>query len=243
MHRAGDAKQCRNRGGQYPHQNGKQNCPAYGKKCHHCSKIGHFAKYCLSKRKETDRQKADINEMCTKPDSNNTEQFNSKQAQNTHTDDEFTFQLYDKQKQPQVTVSKANIPIRVIIDSGSTVNIINDFTFRAIKRNNSTVSLQQSNSKMYPYGTDKPLTVLGQNHCMPRLCITQENAYPAATHQQFLDCYKHLSTQSMTSILTHKYNKSSTNINYCSKVWVSLKEEKSNISPYYITMHFILMKT
>ncbi len=42
------------------------------------------------------------------------------------------------------------------------MNILNEGTFRAIKRNNPTVNLQQSNAKIYPYGAEQPLTVLGQ---------------------------------------------------------------------------------
>ena len=36
---------CRNCGGNWPH---KQGCPAKGKECHKCSKIGHFSKACRS---------------------------------------------------------------------------------------------------------------------------------------------------------------------------------------------------
>ena len=40
--------QCRNCGGQFPHEGGKTKCPAYDKTCHQCNKIGHFDKHCLS---------------------------------------------------------------------------------------------------------------------------------------------------------------------------------------------------
>ena len=35
-------KQCRNCGGQFPHEGGKTKCPAYGKICNQCNKIGHY---------------------------------------------------------------------------------------------------------------------------------------------------------------------------------------------------------
>ena len=92
----------------------------------------------------------------------NSEQFNSKHTPENDTDNEFTFHLFNQQKQPQVAVSIANIPTQVIIDSGSTVNIIDEGTFRAIKRDNPSIALKQSNTKIYPYVAAKTLTVLGQ---------------------------------------------------------------------------------
>ena len=43
---------CRNCGGIWPHINGKQSCPAYGRKCHSCSRSNHFARCCRSKERE-----------------------------------------------------------------------------------------------------------------------------------------------------------------------------------------------
>ena len=65
-------------------------------------------------------------------------------------------------KQPQATISICNIPIRVIIDSGSTVILINKATFKVLKQNSHTLNLRRSNAKIYPYGTEKPLEVLGE---------------------------------------------------------------------------------
>ena len=52
---------CRNCGGKFPHKNGRESCPARGKQCHNCQKMGHFAKYCKSppkpKRKSSKRHR------------------------------------------------------------------------------------------------------------------------------------------------------------------------------------------
>ena len=39
---------CRNCGGKFPHKNCMESCPARGKQCHNCQKMGHFAKCCKS---------------------------------------------------------------------------------------------------------------------------------------------------------------------------------------------------
>jgi hypothetical protein len=38
-------QKCRNCGGSYPHIGGKSSCPAAGKKCFECGKMGHFGKH------------------------------------------------------------------------------------------------------------------------------------------------------------------------------------------------------
>ena len=45
-------QKCRNCGGSYPHIGGKSSCPAAGKKCFECGKIGHFGKHCMSKQQQ-----------------------------------------------------------------------------------------------------------------------------------------------------------------------------------------------
>ena len=39
--------------GSKPHLGGRTHCPAYDKTCHHCSKIGHFAKVCRARQSRT----------------------------------------------------------------------------------------------------------------------------------------------------------------------------------------------
>ena len=65
--------------------------PAYGKKCHNCSKSGRFAKYCLSNSKKH-RQRQNVNNLNTGGEALNP------QTVADDTDDEFIFTLGNKQK-------------------------------------------------------------------------------------------------------------------------------------------------
>ena len=50
-----------------------------------------------------------------------------------------------------------------MIDSGATVNLIDEEAWSKIqKRNNKSIMLQKSTSHIYPYGSDKPLELKGK---------------------------------------------------------------------------------
>ena len=55
---------CRNCGGKFPHKNGMESCPARGKQCHNCQKMGHFAKYCKSSPKPKGKVRSVTDNNC-----------------------------------------------------------------------------------------------------------------------------------------------------------------------------------
>lgn len=72
---------------------------------------------------------------------------------------------HDRVSQPiksTKTFLKINdVNTQVIIDSGSTVNLIDKNSFNQIQKNTKAIQLQKSRKKIFPYGISKPLDIIG----------------------------------------------------------------------------------
>lgn len=94
-------------GGPFPHDVGRDACPASGVKCNACSKTGHFAKCCLSKPKQPPRRH-NVREISQA----------EKPAYLSDTDEEFDYAINAENKQPETITQIANITVYVIKRSG-----------------------------------------------------------------------------------------------------------------------------
>ena len=112
-------KSCFFCGGNYPHPQGRNSCPAHGKTCNNCRKSGHFAKVCWSVilpfRKV---QTAEYRQHCHRP----WQWFIliTRASLSVSNDDEFIFTVTEnhlKKVQPFAT-------IRILVDSGASVNML-----------------------------------------------------------------------------------------------------------------------
>lgn len=79
---------------------------------------------------------------------------------NSSTDDEYVYVTRDTKtlRQPMTKIWIAGNPAEVLIDSGASVNLLDEKTYQKVKSN---VALERSNKKILPYGTQTPLTLLG----------------------------------------------------------------------------------
>lgn len=179
---------CRNCGGPFPHQGGRTSCPSYGLRCARCFKFNHKAQYCLSSN-NTNQPSAPVYQNRTpapwqiqKPsrplqrnrirrvDTYEGDDNPDEISESEQTNQEYAYHVDAGQtsptmsnKQPQVRVYVNKTPIKFIIDSGATVNVIDDVTLSAMK---SPPTLRNARSKLYAYGAKSPMVVRGTFHAL-----------------------------------------------------------------------------
>ena len=84
------------------------------------------------------------------------------EEQPSDTDEEFIYTIIPSKKTPETTVKVAEVPVQVKIDTGSSVNILNSEHFKKIKQQNSRIKLQPTKTKVFAYGAQHPMHLLGQ---------------------------------------------------------------------------------
>ncbi|XP_071838451.1 uncharacterized protein [Apostichopus japonicus] len=154
-------KKCYQSGHDFPHQG---LCPAKGKECHSCGKIGHYARMCQSTRTKPQQHKIDnrrkgLNNIETSKESEQSKSTTS------HDDDNvsYTFvisRIGSASSGPSVIVKVEHTEITALINSGAKVNIIDEETFICM---HPRPQLQKSDIKLYGYG--KNLLMLKGKFC------------------------------------------------------------------------------
>jgi hypothetical protein len=138
-------QKCYNCGGSFPH---KGVCPAKGKTCNKCKKSNHFAKVCRSGKK--------VHSLTTTTET----------TQHTYSssEDEYLFGLneHNNTKQPKATVCLKETQLEMVVDTGATVNIMDENTLSKLK---SQPKLNNTKTKIYPYGSGKSIDIIGTFDC------------------------------------------------------------------------------
>jgi len=177
-------RRCRNCGGVFPHPGGRTSCPAWGKQCRLCLKPNHFARQC---RSATDQQR-NFRSTPRQPPPQPPPQTAPRNAAPRHrqvrhvqqdidlhdesrdvdadaipADDEYAFAA-DKPstpKQPTVSVKLQGTTVNCIVDTGASVNILDESAFQKLEYK---PVLHKSRTRIYAYGCKKPMKVLGTFH-------------------------------------------------------------------------------
>ena len=151
--------QCRQCGYTWPHTRGP--CPAIGKTCTTCGKPNHFAQMCLTGKvwptsrdaKQPPQQKnrsPQVRQVRVQPD-----------RISESSDEEYLFTLGLKDgdgKVPKITVTVNGIPISMMVDTGASTNIMDEATFSKLQ----SIELQSTSSRIFAYGSESQLSVLGK---------------------------------------------------------------------------------
>ena len=86
---------------------------------------------------------------------------------------------------PKVTVNVLGTPVEFFIDTGSSVNVIDDTTFKCISHSSSvSTRLSPTAAKIFAYGIISPLQVLGQITCPISFQHTETTALFYVTRPQ-----------------------------------------------------------
>jgi hypothetical protein len=134
-------KRCFRCGGTWPHNGGK--CPAEGQRCNNCSKYNHFARVCKSRNQNQNENSANAVHSNTQDS-----QLPSTNYDQDSTDsEEYSFNIHatnTKEQNKQSYYAKVKLgksTIKFQIDSGSTANIIDEFTFANIQKEYPSIQL------------------------------------------------------------------------------------------------------
>ena len=152
-------KKCYNCGGIFPHEGGRMKCPAWGKKCLSCEKYNHFAKCCRSGNNKVREGKV----KAVKADND--------QSSSSSNDGESTYRMEvvgsiekGKGRRPIRRIKIEDQEIKVLIDTGSTVNVMDECTYR--EKFAKTCKLRKSTSVIHSYHTSEnptpPLQIMGK---------------------------------------------------------------------------------
>ena len=144
---------CDNCGYELPHKS--KECPARGKSCTSCNKVGHFASVCRSSQQRSSHHTP--RDSCYT--STSTSRANVVTTDREPTDDHYVFSnTSDDSTIPTRQVFIEGEQVEVIIDTGASVNVLESSTYFALPNR---PSLRPTHTRVFPYGERSPLPVLG----------------------------------------------------------------------------------
>ena len=166
---------CYNCGFAYPHS---KPCPAANSTCNSCGIRGHFSRVC---RKTKQRRFSKLNESTSDDRTSRHRQREPYKRQPRQTKDEdrartiikqsytstesssdedYAYVVAKKQNPKIKTSVRVNsVNVDFIVDTGATVDVIDSQTYDRLKSN---VTLSRSTTRIFAYGSDKPLPLKGQ---------------------------------------------------------------------------------
>ncbi|XP_021352181.1 uncharacterized protein K02A2.6-like [Mizuhopecten yessoensis] len=161
-------KKCMKCGGSCPHHG---DCPPKGQTCHSCGKSNHYMKMCRSRVNKPTHKGQNRNVKAVQQDTGHGQSVSyDARYQDGETDDDDRYcygiketltnseQVRFVNEAPNFTLKVNNRPLRVLLDSGSSVNILDETAYECMGR----PPITRASNRLIPYGGGKPLSVLGK---------------------------------------------------------------------------------
>jgi hypothetical protein len=158
-------KLCYRCGGPYPHPEG-YNCPAINKQCNKCNKTGHFANVCRGSNSFYRLQNQDPVRRNFARDHRPLNQIEAEPSEEeSNTAPLYTVSPENSLQAPVLTINKFSVsvkieklPVKVLIDSGSAINILNLSTFNEINRQSEKkLVIRETDIQIMTYAATAPL--------------------------------------------------------------------------------------
>ncbi|CAB4005551.1 Hypothetical predicted protein [Paramuricea clavata] len=168
------SKKCFKCGLGFPHKD-NQKCPAVDKECYKYHKRGHFARVCKTTGGATSSFKR-VNKVDERHSSTHKSTRNSSSDSDSGSELMFIVQQAQQSKHPYSTVRVNGVPMKMMVDSGGSVNVLGPEEFEHLsKQSKELISLKKSNTKIRAFGENNPNprsllgkveTLVESKHCM-----------------------------------------------------------------------------
>ncbi|XP_014678719.1 PREDICTED: uncharacterized protein LOC106818534 [Priapulus caudatus] len=132
------------------------NCPARGKTCAKCGKRDHFAQVCKSSSSNMDNPSHHQANVVS-----NVSNYEESDDEREYIWTATTRNSSRRLPSCSVKIGRTAIPVQMTIDSGASVNILDQATYDGFPER---PPLESPSSRIYSYGSSKPLPVLGVVH-------------------------------------------------------------------------------
>ncbi|XP_065204609.1 uncharacterized protein K02A2.6-like [Planococcus citri] len=158
--------------GSSKHRTKDDSCPAVGKECHFCHKIGHFDSVCHAKKNQKEdkpQNKSRRRDRKKPPRSSDEKSENSsasgKKSVNQVSTVNYVFHVSSKARAKELPCAVGGVQFAFTVDSGADENIISKSDWCSLKSRNVKVVSQvrnNENKKLFAFGASEPLAIVGK---------------------------------------------------------------------------------